>query len=300
MLFMDVEKQNYSLKTVIIVMSIILFGCFIYIFRFADDTKVLVTSVKKVTSEKDIVSKRLEKLKKSYEEAINKKTAMSEELIKERDKVLKLLTDLKNSNGDPAVLASINKQSSTLENNNKKLIAQNDAAFVSENNTDKIRLIVDSVVVIKNQAIKSKEILSTQIKSLEEKVVIASKLSIVNLSVKTYKFKDSEKETETEKASKAEQIKCKFTVQENILSPSGKKTFFVQIIDPKNNVIGEKKNVYFAEKTLTYSFATKIDYVNKVIDVSEILMVNNLEEGNYFVNVFFEGELLSKTTFKLN
>ena len=290
---MDLEKQNYSLKTAVIIMSILLIGCFVYIFKFADDTKTLVTTVKKVKTEKEIVTERLQKLKASYEEAISKKTAMSDELIIERDKIDALLTQLKTSTVNPQQLAQIQAQSLALESNNKQLIAKNEVAFAAQSSPETIKIRIDSVVATKKDIIKSNKTLVAQFTDLKKNVATASKLVVVNLSVKAFKVRDSGKEVETEKASRTEELKITFTIPENVLALAESKLFQIQVIDSKNNVLGEKKEVKFGEKTLVYSFEKAIDYKNKTVDVLENFMVDNLEEGDFFINVFQKGELIS-------
>ena len=296
---MTLEKQNYSLKTAVIIMSILLIGSFVYIFRFADDTKTLVTTVKKVKTEKELVTEKLQKLKATYEEAISKKTAMSAQLIIERDKIDKLLTVLKSSNVDPKVFADIKAQSISLESSTKELIAKNEEAFTAKSSPETIKIRIDSVVATKKEIIKSNKTLTTQFTELKKNVVLASKLAVVNLAVKSFKVRDSGKEVETEKASRTEELKITFTIPENILAKAEPKIYNIQVIDSKNNVLGEKKTETYGEKTLTYSFAKTIDYQNKTVDVLENFMVENLEEGDFLVNVFYQGELVSKTTITL-
>lgn len=296
---MNLEKQNYSLKTAVIIMSIVLIGCFVYIFRFADDTKTLVKTVKKAKTEKEIVTERLQKLKASYEEAISKKTALSAELIIERDKIDKLLTVLQTTNVDAKLLANIKAQSLTLESNNKGLIAKNEEAFIAQTSPDNIKIRIDSVVIIKNEVVKTNKLLTTQFKELKKNVAIASKIAIVNLNVKSFKVRDSGKEVETEKASRTEELKISFTIPENILATAETKVLNIQVIDSKNNVLGEKKEEKYGDKSLVYSFTKTIDFKNKTEDVLENFMVENLEAGTFFVNVYCKGELLSKTTISL-
>lgn len=296
---MDLEKQNYSLKTAVIIMSIVLVGCFVYIFKFADDTKTLVTTVKKVKTEKEIVTERLQKLKASYEEAISKKTAMSAELIIERDKIDALLNQLKTSNVNPQQLAQIQSQSLALESNNKQLIAKNEIAFVAQSSPETIKIRIDSVVATKKDIIKSNKTLVAQFTDLKKNVATASKLVVVNLNVKAFKVRDSGREVETEKASRTEELKITFTIPENVLAPAESKIFNIQVIDSKNNVLGEKKEVKFGEKILIYSFEKVVDYKNKTIDILENFMVENLEEGDFLINIFLKGELVSTTKINL-
>jgi hypothetical protein len=47
--------------------------------------------------------------------------------------------------------------------------------------------------------------------------------------------------SETDKARRADMLKVSFTIAENQFAKSGDKTYYVQVIDSKNNVLGDKK-----------------------------------------------------------
>ena len=55
----------------------------------------------------------------------------------------------------------------------------------------------------------------------------------------------------------------------------------------------------FGEKILIYSFEKVVDYKNKTIDILENFMVENLEEGDFLINIFLKGELVSTTKINL-
>ena len=88
-------------------------------------------------------------------------------------------------------------------------------------------------------------------------------------------------------------------VSEAVRSKKVDKEYYVQVIDSKNNVLGEKQTVSFGEKILTYSFISKVKYENKTVNVSEDLPGKDFAKGTYFVNVFDKNELVSKTSFSL-
>jgi len=138
-----------------------------------------------------------------------------------------------------------------------------------------------------------------QNEELSKTVEIASKLNVSNLKTAAYKLRSSGKQIETEKARKADILKISFRIDENKVAKQGDKTYYVQVIDSKNNVLGEKKTESFGENSLTYSFATNVKYENKSVEVSQDLPGNNFEKGLYFVNVFDKGELVSKSSFSL-
>src|SRR6187431_1148055 len=97
---MENQKNNSSLKAVIAVLAILLVGSLVYIFKISSEVEEVHTEMTKVGSEKESVMKDLQDLKSTYDAAIAENTSMSEELIQERDKVVKLMEDLKKSSGD--------------------------------------------------------------------------------------------------------------------------------------------------------------------------------------------------------
>ena len=52
-----------------------------------------------------------------------------------------------------------------------------------------------------------------------------------------------------------------------------------QIIDAKNNVLGNKETVNFGDTSLTYSFITTVQYENKTVDVREQLKGKDFAKG---------------------
>lgn len=126
-----------------------------------------------------------------------------------------------------------------------------------------------------------------------------SKLSIVNLQTTALKQKSGGKQVETDKANRADLLKISFTIAENQIAKSGDKYYFVQIIDSKNNVLGEKKTETFDDKLLSYSFISKVRYENKTVKVEKEIPVSDIQEGTFFVNVFDKTELVAKTSFTL-
>ena len=120
---MENQKGNSNLKTIVIVLVLLLLGSLGYIFKMSTDAEVVRTELKTTLTEKESVMKDLQELKATYDAAIAENTSMSEELIKERDKVVALMADLKKSNGD---VSKFKSQLTLLQDNMKVLIAEND------------------------------------------------------------------------------------------------------------------------------------------------------------------------------
>jgi myosin heavy subunit len=293
---MENQKSNSNLKAVIAILAVLLIGSLVYIFKMTSDAKSLQTELTTTKTDKESVMKDLEALKATYDAAIAENTSMSDELIAEREKVVNLMAELKKSQGDAASLRKYRDQYNTLQNKMKTLIAENDQ--LKKDNTT-LTTQRDSTVMVLGEAKKYNEVLVGQNEELSKTVEIASKLNVSNLKTAAYKLRSSGKQIETEKARKADILKISFRIDENKVAKQGDKTYYVQVIDSKNNVLGEKKTESFGENSLTYSFASTVKYENKSVEVSQDLPGTNFEKGLYFVNVFDKGELVSKSSFSL-
>jgi hypothetical protein len=293
---MENQKSNSNLKAVIAILAVLLIGSLVYIFKMTSDAKALQTELTTTKSDKESVMKDLEELKARYDAAIAENTSMSDELIAEREKVVNLMSDLKKSKGDAASMKKYKSQYFSLENKMKALIAENET-LKKDNAT--LTTQRDSTVTVLGEARKYNEVLVGQNEELSKTVEVAQKLTVSNLKTAAYKLRSSGKQIETEKARRADVLKISFNINENKVAKQGDKMYYVQVIDSKNNVLGEKKTESFGSNSLTYSFVTTVKYENKSVDVSQDLSGQNFEKGTYFVNVFDKGELVSKSSFTL-
>ncbi|ABQ07570.1 MULTISPECIES: hypothetical protein [Flavobacterium] len=287
------NNNNSSLKAIIAVLAVLLIGSLVYIFKLSSDTDVVKTELTTTMTEKESVMKDLQELKATYDAAIAENTSMSDELIQERDKVVALMDDLNKSKGD---VSKYRAQVQAMQGKMKTLVAENDE-LKKQNGVLTVQR--DSTITVLGESKKYNEVLVGQNEELAKTVERGSKLSILNTKTSAYKLKSSGKQIETDKASRADILKVSFTIAENQIAKSGDKTYYVQVIDAKNNVLGEKKTESFGDNSLTYSFKTTVKYENKSVNVTEDLPGKDFAKGTYFINVFDNDELVSKTSFSL-
>jgi hypothetical protein len=291
------ENQNNSnLKAIIVVLLLLLLGSIGYMFKMSADAKQQEVTLSNTLSEKEALVKDLEALKKSYDVAIAENTSLSDELIAEREKVVKLIEELKKSSDDANTNRKFRNQYKTLESKMAQLIKQNEL-LVAEN--EMLKMEIDSTNTILLESKEYNQVLIGQNEALTKTVEKASKLTISNLSTSAYKLRSSGKEIATDRAKRADLLKISFTIAENAVAKSGDKLYYIQVIDSKNNVLGEKQTIYFGEQVLHYSFITSVKYENSSVKVTENLAGDNFEKGLYTVNIFDKNELLSSTNFSL-
>lgn len=290
---MENQRTNANLKAIIVILAFLLVGSLAYMYKMSSDAQESETVL---LDEKATVQKELEALKATYDKAIAENTSMSDELIAEREKVVKLMADLENSKGDVRSLQKYRAQSQKLQTEMKRLMAQ-----VDELKRQNARLTTerDSTITVLDSSKRYNQVLVGQNEELSKTIELGSKLSVLNLKTGAYKLRSSGKQIETDRASRADMLKISFTIAENKIAKKGDKTYFVQVIDSRNNVLGEKKIASFGDQSLTYSFPVNVNYENKTVQVSEDLPGKNFEKGTYYVNVFDGNELVSKSSFVL-
>lgn len=293
---MEKTTKNPTQKVVIAILSLLLATSIFFNFKLNQDTSSLSAVAALEKKEKTTVLNDLNALKSTYDAAIAEKTTLSEELIAERDKIVQLIAQIESEKGNVRSLRKYKSQYFALESKMKNMLA--DMEVIKKDN---IKLVVQKDS-IQNENLASKIInqsLVVQNGDLNKTVEKASKLTVLNLKSVAYKKRTSGKKIDTEKASKADLINVSFTVAENQVAIPGERTYNVQVIDSKNNVIGDKLTENYGNETLTYSFKKKLNYENKTIDVSQDMEVAEIPSGTYFVNVFDNGQLVSKSSFAL-
>lgn len=290
---MENQNNNSGLKSLVIVLSVLFALSLVYIYKLTTDVNSTEAKFTTTLSEKDQVMKDLKDLKTTYDAAIAENTSMSDELIAERDKVVALMEKLKNSIGD---VTKYKKQYLALESKMKGLVAENET--LKKDNTI-LKVQRDSTVVVLDESKKTNKELAGQNEDLTKTVEKGSKLAIVNLKTSAFIVRSSGKEIATDKASRADILKVSFTIAENPIAKSGDRKYYVQVIDSKNNVMGERQTERFGDKTLTYSYISNVKFENKTVDVINNIKADKLEKGTFYVNIFDNGQLISNAIFTL-
>lgn len=287
------KNSNSGLKAIIVILALLLLGSLGYMYKLTNDSK----EVERVLmTEKDSVLKDLTEAKDSLDKAIASNTTLSDELIAERDKIQQLMADVEKAKGDSASMSKYKNEALQLRTKVNNLIKE---VAVLKKQNEKLTSTIDSTNVVLKEAKTYNDTLANQNFKLASTVEKASKLSVLNVQASAVKQKSSGKQIATDKASRADVLKISFMIAENQVAKSGDKSYYVQVIDTKNNVLGDKANVTFGDKSLTYSFISTVKYENKTVKVEKDLTVKDIEKGTYFINVFDKNDLVSKSTFEL-
>ena len=287
------KQNNGGLKAAVVILALLLLGSLGYIYKISNDSQVVQT---KLLSEKELVLKDLTDAKDSLNVAISSNSTLSDELLLERERVEKLIVEVEKAKDGAASMQKYKVEAGRLKNSVNNLMKE--VAQLKMQN-EKLMVERDSTSTALGDSKRLNDTLSLQNNKLATVVEKASKLTVLNLQSSAIRQKSSGKQISTDKASRADVLKISFMIAENQVAKSGDKNYYVQIIDPKNNILGDKKTENFDDKSLTYSFISSVKYENKTVQVSKDLPVQDIAEGMYTVNIFDRNELISKTTFTL-
>lgn len=125
------------------------------------------------------------------------------------------------------------------------------------------------------------------------------KLSALNINVKGVKIYSDNYDL---KDAKIQQLRVCFTLEENHLVKSGQKTIYVQVVNPKNQIIstGNTSVESDLKVKLQYSASVEANYQKKDTDVCTYV---NLEQkkttkGKYHINIYHDFVKIGTTIFE--
>ncbi|MCP4801627.1 MAG: chromosome partitioning protein ParA [Bacteroidetes bacterium] len=286
---------NNRLKIILVITLVLLFGTGFYTLNLYNSN---IETQEQLIAEKELVLKDLNNMAAQYDIAIDNNDVANNKLIQARERIEGLMDSLKISDNNVRSLWRYKKKFLVLQDEMKELMLENNT--LKEENS-MLTNTLDSTKVQLNDRIVYNDSLLNQNTQLATIVRDASVLSAVSLKGLGVIIRSSGKLIPTERASRADELKICYTVPKNKLVTTGEKDFFVQILDPKNNILGKNKQINFEEKILNYSLSSKFNYTGKNLDICEFVKPRGkkFEKGRYIVNIFDEAILVSSSQFML-
>ena len=280
---MTETKNNNGLKVLAGLLGVVLLGTIIYTVSLYQDKKKTTMAL---TEEKQIVEADLESLKSEYDKAILESNATNEELVSARDNIARYIDSVKNMKADISSLSRYRRQVSVLKAERAQLLKQVDSLTTS--NT-MIAMQRDSTYVELEKQTVFNDSLVVQNTQLADVVEKGSALNLAKFSVDAVKERNSGKMSSTSRARRTDKLKICFTVANNVIAEAGDREFFLEVLDPQGNVLGESySKTNDSGASVTYSKGTNFYYENKALDVCDYINkpAGDFQKGNYMVNVY--------------
>lgn len=294
---MTETKNNNGLKVIAGLLGVVLLGTIIYTVSLYQDKK---KTTEALTQEKELVVEDLNNLKSEYDKAILESNATNEELVAARDNIAKYIDSVSSMKADIATLSRYRRQVSVLKAEREKLLKQVDS--LTQSNT-LLAMQRDSTFTELEKQTVFNDSLIVQNTQLADAVERGSALSLTSFSVDAIKERSSGKLVSTSRARATDKFKVCFTVADNVIAEAGDREFYIEVLDPQGNVLGDsftKSNEEGA--TITYSKGTNFYYENSNLDVCDYINKpgDEFQKGNYMVNVYDDKlKLLGTSKFEL-
>ncbi|HVZ25314.1 MAG TPA: hypothetical protein VG842_04640 [Sediminibacterium sp.] len=214
----------------------------------------------------------IQKLRGNISSILKKKNASDKELAEAKAMIGEL-------NGKiDGLFAEIDK----LKGENQQLTAAN-----QQLNTEKQQLSTDNQNL--NQHLNSAK---TENAQLANKVDLASTLHASAIGIAAIKVSSNGKEKETNTAKRANLMRIMFQIDENRVTPSGSKDFYVVVTGPDGKIISDGENFNTREEgTLAYTSKVTVNYEQgKVMPVSfDWKQGEKFKEGQYKIDIYNNG-----------
>lgn len=295
------NSSNTGLKVALGILVALLIGVGFYSSSLYNEKK---ENEAQLLKEKQMVMDDLSAMASQYDAAISENEVTNGKLIEARERIEGLIDSLKTSQASVNSLWRYRQKYFALQKEMDVLLVQNDSLRV-ENSLLATTLDSTRVQLVERAAFTDS--LLVQNTELATVVKDASVLTTAGLKGFGVIERSSGKLVPTERAKRVDKIRVCFTVAKNSLVDAGDKELYVQVIDPKNNVIGANEQITFETeegeeaKTLNYSVVSKFNYENRNLNVCEFVTGTDkgFEEGKYTVNVFNQNNLVSTSEFTL-
>ena len=289
------SNNNNRAKILIGLLVVLLVSLAGYTYTLIQQNKETVLFLE---ADKAEVQKELEALVVSYNEILQDNKLKDKDLIAARDRIIVLLDSVKDYNTNLSIITRYKAQVRGLKNERTQLFKRADSLLVV---TQRLAIEKDSTTAVLIKTIKVVDSVTTANTQLFNSLEKGALIGISNLDATAIIVRKGGKIKETKRASRADKIRVCYTIAPNTLAQAGDRVLYVQVINPDNNIIGDKSNITFGQDLLTYSKSESVFYENQALDVCAIVGTagQDVLKGLYTINIFDAQRQIGSTTLML-
>ena len=209
--------------------------------------------------------------------------------------VEKLLQELKEQKSDKSAeqIAALRKEIESLKGILRTYIEQ-----INELKQQNQQLTAENQEVkAQNQQLsQTVENVQGQNRQLNERMTLAEKLNVTGVSLQALNKKGKNEKNVT----KAKQLRVSFTVAPNNSTPVGQKVFYLRIINPEGDLLGNSGSFSFEGSSVSCTAMKSIEYTGEEQhDQFYWNVTSTLTPGTYKVELFTDGYRVCSRSFEL-
>lgn len=299
------EQSKGSNKILYILLALLLLSnlgvAYLYL---QEKDKVMVITEEKGTLQNDklALEAELSDMLSQYEGLETQNSELSAELEMQKQKIEELLKQAKKHENDAYIIYKLKKEAETLRN-----ILKGHLHTIDSLNTANQTLIAEKAAVEEKLENKNQELnqLSQVNDNLSEKVKIGSKLKTLEMFAMAQRVKGNGIQRETNRANRAEKIKCCMTIDKNEIAKKGNYNVYLRIIAPSGKVLLENNEEKFFDYNGikgVYSLTREVKYENEELDLCvyyDVVEGSELEVGTYTIEAYADNYDIGSATFEL-
>ena len=286
-------NKKIWIPTIIVVL--ILAGVTAYLFINLNKQKEENAAIKELAEmDKKEMENEYQQLAQQYSEMktqINNDSIVAQ-LTAEQEKTQRLLNELRRVKSTDAIeITRLKKELATVRAVIRSYVMEIDSlnkvnANLTQENTR-----------VKGQyeaATRQIEGLSTEKRSLSEKVAIAAQLDATGISL----VAKNKRGKSTDQIDKATTLQVSFNITRNVTAASGVKDIYVRIMSPTGSLLNGAGSFSYENRTLQYSMKRSVEYNGEETPVTLFWNVSQaLVAGTYQVSIFADGNMIGSRSF---
>jgi len=260
------------------------------------------SEVQNLEEEKAILVSELEEYKRDLIGQVAANDSMNSYIIAETARLNATIEEITNlKNASQSELAKYRSQVNDLRKMVARLSSQVDSVNKAYAVLGEAKRQVDEQ--LGSEQVKNAE-LNAENTKLIDKVTTALKLQLSALEATAVRVSSKGVEKPTTSASKANRVKACFTVAQNAIAESSKRTLYMRINTPDGRVLpsqSEERSMKVGSETIYFSAKTEIVYEGKQVQSCAAFDLNStLKPGTYTVEVFSDNAKIGTSTLVLN
>ncbi|MGO4912518.1 MULTISPECIES: hypothetical protein [unclassified Leeuwenhoekiella] len=292
---MSANRNNNALKILIGILFFLLLGLGVYTYSFYQE---LTANKVALSEEKLLLQNELSDLLVTYNSEIESSKLMSKELREARSRIQNLLNRLENSTTSQTTIQNYRRELSILRNERDVLRKKTDSLMLAN------ALLVSQKTTVEaafDQSVVQLDSLQVQNNTLKDDLAKGSQLTVSRFTSAGVILRRSGKRLPNDRANRIDKLEICYTVNANEYARAGDHDFYIQVIDPRNNVMGERISLAFGENILIYSAYQEIAYQNEEVESCVLInpAIDEFLPGIYRINLFENDRLLSNSVLEL-
>ncbi len=292
---MRTKSTNNTLLILVILLCLVVAGLGYYTFDFHSKVK---EKEAQLISDKEQVSLQLKEELSNYNTLLTERNALKGDLKQAQNRLIELQKTLDQNEVSRRTVQKLQIEIGKLRKEREFFVSRNDSL---EQETVRLAALQKETQKALDLATKYQDSIQRSNQELAERLMKGARLSISNLAARGVIQRNNGKFVITSRAKRAEMIQVCFSINENPLAPSGDQTFYVQVVNKVGKVIGVlRTETWDNGVTISYNTKTTIPYKNKAYTICELVLpVQQMEPGDYTVNVYNNSELILSTGLNL-